>query len=77
METKRCPFCGGTMVKGKSKTRGHALYFWKKPWSGILGGVVLAYPWLCLDCGALIPFVERDELTKIRDEFERNRFTSP
>ena len=53
------------MVKGKGKQKGYTLYFWKKPWSGI-GGVALAYPWLCLECGALISYVESRELMKIR-----------
>jgi hypothetical protein len=49
MEIEKFLLCCGTMVKGKSKESGYTVYFWKKPWSGILGGVILAYPWLCLD----------------------------
>lgn len=32
METKRCPMCGGTMVKGKNYQAGYARYFWEAPW---------------------------------------------
>ncbi|ADC66040.1 conserved hypothetical protein [Ferroglobus placidus DSM 10642] len=73
MEIKTCPLCGGEMIKGKSKNSGHAKYFWKKPWSGILGGVVLAYPRLCINCGALIPYVDSKNLEKLKIEFEHKR----
>ncbi|EHR78350.1 hypothetical protein OCC_11969 [Thermococcus litoralis DSM 5473] len=74
METKTCPFCGGTMVKGKSPQEGYALYFWKAPWKkgfkGAISGTVKAYPWLCLNCGAIIPYVEEAELQKVKEEYE-------
>jgi len=73
METKKCPFCGGTIVKGKSPQEGYALYFWKAPWKkgfkGAISGTIKAYPWLCLNCGAIIPYVEEVELQKVREEY--------
>ncbi|WCN31165.1 hypothetical protein POG21_04390 [Thermococcus kodakarensis] len=75
METKRCPMCGGTMVKGKNYQAGYARYFWEAPWKhglrDAIKGPTHAYPWLCLDCGAVIPYVDEKELQKIREEYER------
>lgn len=73
MDIKTCPFCNGEMVKGKSKADGYARYFWKKPWSGIFSRSLRAYPWLCLNCGAVIPYIENQELKKIKIEFERQK----
>ncbi|USG99925.1 hypothetical protein K1720_00075 [Thermococcus argininiproducens] len=79
METKKCPLCGGDMIKGKSPTEGYALYFWKAPWKkgfrGAIKGTVKAYPWLCLNCGAIIPYVGEDELQKVREEYEEARIS--
>lgn len=77
METKKCPLCGGGMVRGKSHQEGYARYFWRAPWKkGVLEslkGAVKAYPWLCLNCGAVIPYVNEEELQKIREEYEKAR----
>ncbi len=73
METKTCPFCNGEMVKGKGDRAGYARYFWKRPWGGFLSKTELAYPWLCLNCGALIPYIDKDKLERIKIEFERQR----
>ncbi|WP_461864929.1 hypothetical protein [Thermococcus sp.] len=75
METKKCPFCGGDMIKAKSPQAGYAVYFWKAPWKkglkGALSGTIRAYPWLCLDCGAIIPYVDEAELQRVREEYEQ------
>lgn len=75
METRKCPLCGGTMVRGKNYQSGYARYFWEAPWKrGIkaaLKGPTPAYPWLCLDCGVVLAYVEEAELHRIREEYER------
>ncbi|ALV63272.1 MAG: hypothetical protein PWP49_117 [Thermococcaceae archaeon] len=71
METK---FCEGIIVKGKSPQESCALHFWKAPWKrgfkGAISGAIRAYPWLCLNCGAIIPYVEEAELQKVKEEYE-------
>jgi len=63
------------MVKGKSKQEGYALYFWRPPWKkglkATLSGSIKAFPWLCIDCGAVIPYVDEEVLQKIRGEYEQ------
>ncbi|WP_456454017.1 hypothetical protein [Thermococcus sp.] len=63
------------MVKGKSLQEGHAVYFWKAPWKkglkAAFTGMVRAYPWLCLGCGAVIPYVDEAGLQRIREEYEQ------
>ncbi|MFA4668647.1 hypothetical protein QDY65_09055 [Pyrococcus kukulkanii] len=39
METRKCPLCGGIMVKSKSKTGGYARYFWQPPWKSKTTGL--------------------------------------
>lgn len=75
METRKCPFCGGTMIKAKSNQEGYATYFWRAPWKkglkAAFSGVIRAYPWLCIDCGAIIPYVDETTLQKVREEYEQ------
>ncbi|MFA4803561.1 hypothetical protein P8X34_02185 [Pyrococcus kukulkanii] len=77
METRKCPLCGGIMVKSKSKTGGYARYFWQPPWksktTGLLRPVLEATPWLCLDCGAVIAYIEDEKLQILREEFEEEK----
>ncbi len=71
-----CPLCGGIMLRGRTKQEGYARYFWKEPWrKGLskLGGGVNPYPWLCLSCGAVIPYVEGRDLERIKREYEREK----
>ncbi|WP_297438744.1 hypothetical protein [Thermococcus sp.] len=74
VETRKCPFCGGRMVPSKVETYGHSTYFWVPPWksktTGIFTKAVYGRVWLCLDCGALIPYVNRTKLSILREEFE-------
>ncbi|WP_457753479.1 hypothetical protein [Thermococcus sp.] len=75
METRKCPFCGGTMIRAKSNLEGHAVYFWRAPWKkglkAAFSGAIRAYPWLCIDCGVIIPYVDEITLQKIREEYEQ------
>jgi len=77
IRTRKCPLCGGTMVMSKTGRAGYARFFWAPPWksrlTGTLKPVVEATPWLCLDCGAVIAFVDEDKLLTLRKEFEENR----
>ena len=74
VETKKCPLCGGTMVPSKVKQYGYSTYFWIPPWkskvTGILKKAVYGRTWLCLDCGALIPYVDESTVARLREEFE-------
>ncbi|ASA77505.1 hypothetical protein CDI07_04075 [Thermococcus sp. 5-4] len=74
VETRKCPLCGGTMVPSKVERYGYSTYFWIPPWkskvTGILNKAVYGRVWLCLDCGALIPYVDGDTVARLREEFE-------
>lgn len=75
VETKRCPLCGGTMVPSKVESHGYSTYFWVPPWksktTGLLKSAVYGRGWLCLDCGALIPYVDAETVAKLREEYEQ------
>ena len=77
IETRKCPICGGTMVKSKSERAGYARFFWQPPWksktTGVLRPFIEATPWLCLDCGVVLAFVDEDKLQTLRAEFEEKR----
>ena len=77
VETRKCPLCGGRMVKSKTKRAGYARFFWAPPWksrlTGLLKPVIEVTPWLCLDCGVVMAFVDEDERSVLREEFEENR----
>ena len=64
------------MIKSKTRRAGYARFFWAPPWksklTGMLKPVIEATPWLCLDCGAVIAFVDEDKLHILRQEFEEN-----
>ena len=65
------------MVKSAIRNYGHARFFWKPPWksrtTGILRPTIEATPWLCLDCGVVLAFVEGETLSTLRQEFEEQR----
>jgi len=77
IETRKCPLCGGTMVKSETKRAGYARFFWKPPWksktTGILKPFIEATPYLCLDCGVVLAFVDDETLSVLREEFEEKR----
>jgi len=77
IETRKCPICGGTMIRSKKKIAGHARFFWYPPWksktTGILKPVIDAVPWLCLDCGVVLAFVDEEKLQILRAEFEEKK----
>ncbi|WP_456368175.1 hypothetical protein [Thermococcus sp.] len=65
------------MVKSKSERAGYARFFWQPPWksrtTGLLKPSIDATPWLCLDCGVVLAFVDEDKLQTLRAEFEEKR----
>ncbi len=77
IETRKCPLCGGTMVKSKIKRAGYARFFWQPPWksrtTGVLRPFIEATPWLCLDCGVVLAFVDGEALPTLKEEFEEKR----
>ena len=77
VETRKCPLCGGTMVRSKTKRAGYARFFWKPPWksktTGMLRPSIEATPWLCLDCGVVLAFVDEETLSTLRQEFEEKK----
>ncbi|NJE61274.1 hypothetical protein [Thermococcus sp. 21S7] len=79
IETRKCPLCGGTMVKSKTKRGGYARFFWAPPWksrtTGMLKPIIEATPWLCLDCGAVMAFVDDETRETLREEYEKERAT--
>ncbi len=71
---RRCPLCGGEMVKSRTNQAGYSRYFWRAPWErGLakLGKGIDVYPWLCVKCGAVIPYVDESLLEKLRVEYEK------
>ena len=77
IETRKCPLCGGTMVRSKAKIAGHARFFWQPLWksrtTGLLRPFIDATPWLCLDCSVVLAFVDEETLSTLREEFEEKR----
>lgn len=77
METRKCPFCGGTMVPSKTDLLGHARYFWVPPWKSRLTGLlkpgVKGRPWLCINCGAVVAYVDEKKLSILREEYEQKK----
>ncbi|WP_457751372.1 hypothetical protein [Thermococcus sp.] len=77
VETRKCPLCGGTMVKSAEKHYSYARFFWKPPWksktTGLLKPIVEATPYLCLDCGVVLAFVDEETRNTLKEEFEQQR----
>lgn len=75
IETKRCPDCGGDLIKSKSYHHHYAMYFWKKPWAGKLSlrGTVGVHPWACVGCGRIFLFMEEKDRKEIKEEYERSK----
>ncbi|WP_297505962.1 hypothetical protein [Thermococcus sp.] len=77
IETRRCPLCGGTMVRSKTKREGYSRFFWQPPWksktTGLLKPFIEATPYLCLDCGVVLAFVDDEARSILRGEFEEKK----
>ncbi|AFL96214.1 hypothetical protein CL1_2021 [Thermococcus cleftensis] len=72
VETRKCPLCGGTMIKAKGETLKSSvvppwksgLQSWKSP--GIDAGV-----WICLDCGVVLHYIKKEDAQILKEEFEK------
>ncbi len=67
---RKCPHCGGDLLRSRSHQSGYTSYFWKKPWkSGLFDfGVERMYPWACMSCGVVLFYLER--LPSIAEEYK-------
>jgi hypothetical protein len=72
---RKCPFCGGDMLRSRTHRLGYAHYFWQKPWkSGLFGfGAQRVYPWACMGCGVVLLYLDR--LPAVAEEFRSLRDT--
>ncbi|NJE31186.1 hypothetical protein E3E38_09040 [Thermococcus sp. 18S1] len=71
VETRKCPLCGGTMVKAKGETlKSSVVPPWKSKLQGWTTPGVGAEVWLCIDCGVVLHYVKADDLKVLKEEFE-------
>ena len=70
---RKCPLCGGEMLRSRSHTSGYTSYFWKKPWKmGLFAwGVEKVFPWACMGCGVVLFYLDR--LPAIVEEYRTSR----
>jgi hypothetical protein len=70
---RKCPHCGGDLLRSRSHQSGYTSYFWKKPWkSGFFDfGVERMYPWACMRCGVVLFYLER--LPSIAEDYKTAR----
>jgi len=61
------------MIRSKSKTSSYTQYFWVKPWKKI-GGMMTAWPYLCMKCGKMGIYLEPRDLETIKEEYEKVRY---
>lgn len=75
--TKKCPDCGGELVKSKRHDMGEAKYFWAKPWSTKLMEItnLRVFPWACMNCGRVFLYLDEKEYEKVKQEYERRKMT--
>jgi hypothetical protein len=66
---RKCPLCGGEMLRSRSNTSGYTSYFWKKPWkTGLFSwGVEKVFPWACMGCGVVLFYLDR--LPAVAEEY--------
>jgi len=72
---RKCPLCGGDLVRSRSHASGYTTYFWKKPWRrGLFDfGLEKVFPWACMGCGVVLLYLER--LPAVVEEFRSLRDT--
>jgi hypothetical protein len=71
---RKCPLCGGDLVRSQTHASGYTTYFWKKPWKrgGFFGwGLEKVFPWACMGCGVVLLYLER--LPAVAEEFRSLR----
>lgn len=54
---RKCPLCGGELVRSKTAT----FSFWKRPWSRKLfdWGNERVFSWACMGCGVVLIYLDR------------------
>ena len=75
---RKCPLCGGDMLRSRSNTSGYTSYFWKKPWKtrrSFRWGVEKVFPWACMGCGVVLLYLDR--LPAVAEEYRRSRNAEP
>jgi len=72
---RKCPLCGGELVRSRSAT----VTFWKKPWGRKFfdWGNERAFPWACMGCGVVLTYLERLPAPAEQDEKSRARSVGP
>ncbi|MDD5528538.1 MAG: hypothetical protein PHX21_00745 [bacterium] len=74
---KKCPDCGGDLVKSNSPTNGYTTYFWAKPWSKFIGvNNEPIFPWLCMKCSRVFFYMDDKQFNTIKQEYEHEKLTS-
>ena len=71
---RKCPLCGGDLVRSQTHASGYTTYFWKKPWKrgGLFGwGLEKVFPWACMGCGVVLLYLDR--LPVVAEEFRSLR----
>jgi tetratricopeptide (TPR) repeat protein len=66
---RKCPFCGGDMLRSRSHKWGYTHYFWQKPWGRTFFGfgAERVYPWACMGCGVVLFYLDR--LPAVAEEY--------
>ena len=72
-EKKKCPECGGEMVRSRNRQNGYAQYFWVKPWKKI-GGLIGVWPYLCMKCGRVGLYADEKGFAEVKEDYERERY---
>jgi hypothetical protein len=74
---RKCPLCGGDMLRSRTSSSGYTSYFWKKPWrTGLFSwGVEKVYPWACMSCGVVLFYLDR--LPAVAQEYRTSASAAP
>jgi hypothetical protein len=70
---RKCPFCGGDLLRSRSHQWGYTSYFWKKPWKRAFfdWGEEKVFPWACMGCGVVLFYLDR--LPQLAEEYRTVR----
>ena len=75
MGVKKCPECEGELVKSKSHSYGHTIYFWQKPWAKFmeLRTSYKVFPWACMGCGRVFFYLDDKEFEAVKMEYQKKK----
>jgi DNA-directed RNA polymerase subunit RPC12/RpoP len=78
---KKCPHCGGDLIKSRSHHVGYTSYFWQKPWGkGLLDKLSSSmktskvFPWACMECGRVFLYMDEGDHENVKKEYEREKY---